>query len=120
MTKKVAVASKEGLAVDEHFGHARYFRIYQIDPDGITFVENRDVEHYCLGGHGDRSALMKILDTIEDCDAVLVARVGDRPADKLLARGIEPVMDYPWEEIDTALKQWAQNQSDCTEERAGC
>ena len=106
MAVKVAVASKSGVAVDEHFGHAKIFHIYQVDADRVEYLEWRDVDHYCLGGHGDKSALVKILDTIEDCDAVFVAKVGDGPAEKLLARGVEPVSDYPWEEVVPALEQW--------------
>lgn len=106
MILKVAIASKTGVAIDEHFGHAKVFRIYRVSNDWVELIENRDVDHYCLGGHGDRSALQKILDTIEDCDAVFVARVGEGPADKLLARGVEPVADHPWEEIEPALKSW--------------
>ncbi|GGB92321.1 hypothetical protein GCM10011352_17980 [Marinobacterium zhoushanense] len=106
MTLKVAVASKTGVAIDEHFGHAKVFRIYNLSSAGALLVESRDVEHYCLGGHGDRSALQKILNTIEDCAAVFVARVGDGPAEKLKARGVEAVSDHPWEEIEPALASW--------------
>lgn len=119
MTLKVAVASKTGVAVDEHFGHAKVFRIYQVSIGCAELLESRDVDHYCLGGHGDRSALEKILDTIEDCDAVFVARVGDGPADKLLARGVEPVSDHPWEEIEPALKSWYATKTG-SEEVAQC
>lgn len=33
---KVAVASKQGVAVDEHFGHARRFWIYAVT-DNVYF-----------------------------------------------------------------------------------
>ena len=106
MTYRVAVASKAGAVIDEHFGHAKLFHIYQVDSAFIRRLETRNVDHYCLGGQGDRSALTKILDAIEDCDAVFVARVGDGPAEKLRKRHVEPVSDYPWEEIEPALADW--------------
>ncbi|WP_432695121.1 NifB/NifX family molybdenum-iron cluster-binding protein [Marinobacterium sp. YM272] len=106
MSYRVAVASKQGVAVDEHFGHAKHFSIYSVSEAGCSLIEKREVDHYCLGGQGDRSALEKILDTIDDCDAVLVARVGDGPADKLRRRGVEPVADYPWEAVEPALTAW--------------
>jgi predicted Fe-Mo cluster-binding NifX family protein len=120
MSLKVAVASKSGRAIDEHFGHARLFRIYALDAAGAAVVEERDVEHYCLGGHGDRSAREKILDTIGDCDAVFVAKVGDGPAEKLAARGVEPVSDYPWEEIEPALRAWFASRTETTGEAGAC
>lgn len=111
MSLKVAVASKSGVAIDEHFGHAKLFRIYNLDDKGAHHIEDRDVDHYCLGGHGDKSALQKILETISDCQAVFISKVGDGPAEKLLARGIEPVSDYPWEEVVPAITEWFTNRA---------
>ena len=47
--------------------------------------------------------MARILQTIADCQAVFVAKIGDGPLDKLAAVGIEAVSDYPWEPIDQAL-----------------
>lgn len=102
----VAVASKMGVAVDEHFGHAKAFDIFSLDPEGARFLERREVAHYCHGNTGDQSAMVQILDTIADCSAVFVARIGDGPTAKLAARGIQAVSDYPWEPIQDALRQW--------------
>jgi predicted Fe-Mo cluster-binding NifX family protein len=107
----VAVASKHGMAIDEHFGHAKKFHIYILDEGGCHLQESRDVDHYCHGQHGDQSAMQKILHTIADCKAVFVAKIGDGPAGKLAARGIEVVSDYSWEEIESALPQYYQQQT---------
>lgn len=93
---KVAVASKQGLAVDEHFGHAKSFWIYAVTTDGCELLEQREVEHYCHGNTSNKSAMEKILQTINDCEAVLVAKIGDGPTDKLAAIGVKAVSDYPW------------------------
>lgn len=106
----VAVASKHGVAIDEHFGHAKKFHIYRLDENGCQLTESRDVDHYCHGQHGDQSAMQKILHTIADCQAVFVAKIGDGPMEKLAARGIEAVSDYSWEEIESALPQYFQEQ----------
>ena len=108
----VAVASKSGLAIDEHFGHAKAFRIYRLDETGCQLIESREVDHYCHGQHGDQSAMQKILHTIADCRAVFVAKVGDGPVEKLAARGIEAVSDYPWEEIEPALQAYFRHQAE--------
>ncbi len=104
---RVAVATKEGLAVSEHFGHAKAFHIYELSAADCRLLEQREVSHYCLGGSSDKSAMAQILDTIQDCSAVFVARIGDGPADKLAARGITAVADYAWEEIEPALRDYA-------------
>jgi len=100
---RIAVASKDGMAINEHFGHAKLFWIYEVDAEGCWFREKRNVDHYCHGQHGDKSALQKILKTIADCAAVFVAKIGDGPADKLIAKGITPISDYTWEEIESSL-----------------
>lgn len=45
-SKLMAVASKDGVSITEHFGHATQFRIYEVSPNSCTFVENREVAHY--------------------------------------------------------------------------
>jgi predicted Fe-Mo cluster-binding NifX family protein len=104
----VAVASKSGIAIDEHFGHAKVFHIYRLDTQGCHHQEDRAVDHYCHGNTGDQSAMQKILHTIADCQAVFVAKAGDGPVEKLAARGIEAVSEYAWEEIEAGLSQYYQ------------
>ncbi len=111
MSSKVryAVASKEGLAISEHFGHAKMFFVYDVRENECRLVEKREVSHYCLGGHSDKSALSDILETIKDCSAVFVAKIGDGPTGKLAARGITAVADYAWEEIAPSLLNYCAN-----------
>lgn len=103
---RVAIATKTGEAVDEHFGHAKHFDVYCLNGGEIQFLARRQVAHYCLGGHSDKSAMPKILETIKDCQAVFVARIGDGPNEKLEARGIMAITDYPWETVKEALENY--------------
>lgn len=109
---RVAVATKEGVMVSEHFGHAKAFQIYELSAHNCSLVEQRQVRHYCLGGSSDKTAMAEILDTIQDCDAVFVAKVGDGPIEKLAARGITAVSDYAWEEIKPSLLDYASKKLD--------
>ena len=101
--QRYAVATKEGMAISEHFGHAKKFFVYDVDAQECQLLETREVSHYCLGGSSDKSALSGILETIKDCSAVFVAKIGDGPTEKLQARGITAVADYAWEEIEPSL-----------------
>ena len=105
---KVAVATKEGKAVSEHFGHAKRFAIYEVSPVSVRLIEEREVEHYCLGGEGNASAMPGILAAIADCHAVLVAKIGDGPTEKLRAIGVAAVSDYAWEPIEDSLLAYAR------------
>lgn len=105
---RLAVASKEGRAISEHFGHAKVFYIYELREGDCKLLEQRRVDHYCLGGHSDKSALAGILEAVSDCRAVFVAKIGEGPTEKLNARGIEAVADYAWEEIEPSLLDYAR------------
>lgn len=104
----VAVASKGRGLVNQHFGHAKEFQIYEVDATEATYVDTRFVTPYCQGGHSEKEALNEILRTLFDCKAVLVSRIGVGPDDRLREAGIEPVQTY--EVIETALfdfyEQW--------------
>lgn len=105
---RVAVASKQGMAVDEHFGHAKRFWIYAVTPDGCELLEQREVDNYCHGNTSNQSAMTRILQTIDDCEAVLVAKIGDGPTEKLAAIGVQAVSDYPWSPVEEALLAYAR------------
>ncbi len=100
---KLAVASKEGMAISEHFGHAKMFWIYLVTPNRCRLLEKRDVEHYCLGQHSSKSAMAKIQETIRDCHAVFVAKIGDGPIEKLSSVGVKSVSQYAYEAIEESL-----------------
>ncbi len=106
---RVAVASKEGIGISEHFGHAKQFWIYDVEHGFCKLVEHRQVEHYCLGGTSNKSALHDILETIKDCEAVFVARIGEGPTQKLEAAGIVAVDEFAYESINSSLLEFAHN-----------
>ncbi|MFO0583863.1 MAG: nitrogenase cofactor biosynthesis protein NifB [Anaeromyxobacter sp.] len=103
---RVAVATKGGGTVDQHFGHAREFLVYDVTREGASLVGVRKVEAYCQGGDGDDDVLHGVLRTLEGCQAVLVAKVGHCPEGQLAAAGIEPVTDRAFEPIEAALLGW--------------
>jgi nitrogen fixation protein NifB len=102
----VAVATKGNGKVNEHFGHAHEFQIYEVSATGSTFIGHRRVDHYCQGGWGEDEVLPSIVTAINDCHAVLVAKIGACPRDELKEAGIEPVERYAHEFIEKAALSW--------------
>ena len=102
----VAVATKGGGRVNEHFGHVTEFQIYEVSAASATFVGHRRVDQYCQGGFGEDEQLPSIVRAINDCHAVLVAKIGACPKDELKAAGIEPVDAYVNEFIEKASLDW--------------
>lgn len=94
---RFAVATKSGVNVDAHFGHVSQFYIYDVVNGNIELKQKRIVNKYCNGisecdGHDDK--ISNILKVIEDCDAVLVLRIGFEPLSMLKQRGIKVFKMY--------------------------
>lgn len=102
----VAVATKGGGRVNEHFGHVTEFQIFEVSATAALFVGHRRVDLYCQGGYGEDEQLPSIVRAINDCHAVLVAKIGACPRDELKAAGIEPVDAYVDEFIEKAALSW--------------
>jgi nitrogen fixation protein NifB len=96
----VAVATKGSGRINEHFGHAKEFQVYELSTAGAKFVGHRRVDLYCQGGYGEEDSLETIIRAINDCAAVFVAKIGHCPKEQLIAAGIEPVDSYAFEFIE--------------------
>jgi nitrogen fixation protein NifB len=102
----LAVATAGGGLVNQHFGHAQEFLVYEVSPRGSRLVGHRKVERYCTGNStcGDHaSALEGAIRALEGCTAVLCAQVGPKPWKALEAAGIQPIDDHAMDLIDEAL-----------------
>ncbi|OJX78510.1 nitrogenase cofactor biosynthesis protein NifB [Magnetospirillum sp. 64-120] len=103
----VAVATKGGGRVNQHFGHAQEFQVYEVDHDGVRFVGHRKVDNYCQGGWGDDDVLEdNLIPTLEGVEAVFVSKIGSCPKKDLAAAGITAIDAYPFEYIETAIARW--------------
>lgn len=71
----VAVASQEGMLINQHLGEADALLIYAYDENGVTFVEKRQAPS---NGGGDER-WYALSDLLYDCRALLVSRAGARP-----------------------------------------
>lgn len=99
----VAVCTRTGGRVNLHFGKTKEFAIYETSRSGIRFLGIRKAGNYCQGGFGDDDALSGIVDTLSGVEAILCAKIGNRPRRDLAAVGITVIDDYPQAYIETAL-----------------
>ena len=102
----VAVATKGGGKINEHFGHAKEFQIYELSVGGAKFVGHRRVDLYCQGGFGEDMSLDTIIRAINDCHAVFVAKIGHCPKGELSAAGIEPVEEFALQYTEKSAITW--------------
>jgi len=92
---RFAVASTDGKLVNQHFGHARRFLIYDLVGEDTRFVEERKVENYCTGPEeclSKEDRLMATISMLKDCQSVLVSMIGPYPKKRLTEEGIKPTI----------------------------
>jgi nitrogen fixation protein NifX len=111
---KVAFASTRGTTVDEHFGRAGAFAIYNITPQGAEFLELRrvaegelDTDVVVTRGMGDihDAAIAAKIDKLADAKIVYFTEIGGPSAAKLVRRGVMPLKTDASTSIDSLAEQ---------------
>ena len=82
---RVGFASTDGIMVNEHFGHAKYWEIYDIGEEAEE-VGSRIVHTGC--NCHDTSLLDETLEELSDCKALFVAKIGEGAASYLMSKGV--------------------------------
>jgi nitrogen fixation protein NifX len=110
---KVAFATMDGNTVDEHFGRAGMFAVYEITEGGYHFVEMRKfadgidqaiVDTKDMGQLHDNAVPSKV-DRLADCKLIYLTEIGGPAAARLVKKGIMPMKVKEPVPIETALRQ---------------
>ncbi len=118
---KVAFATTAGTAIDEHFGRAGTFSIWDITPEGGRFVELRkvaegdlDTEVVSTRGLGavHDDALSAKIEKLADVRIVYFTEIGGPSAAKLVRRGIMPLKAEPSTAIEPTAEKLAETMRD--------
>ncbi|MGE5504189.1 MAG: nitrogenase cofactor biosynthesis protein NifB [Actinomycetota bacterium] len=107
----VAVCSKGGGRINQHFGHAREFQVFEVDAKGVRFVGHRKAEAYCQGGYGEDESLEVVIKALAGIDTVFCSKIGRCPKDDLARAGITAVDAYPFDYVETAVAAWYAEQT---------
>ena len=83
----VAVATMEGLLVNQHLGEAFKVQIWSRDGEGFRCVEERETPE--PGGGALR--WKQLAEILNDCRAILVAGIGESPSKALAQAGVQPI-----------------------------
>ena len=103
---KMAVATSGGGLINQHFGHATEFLVYEASSTGVRFISHRKVDQYCIGGDtcGEKeSALSGSIRALQGCEAVLCSKIGYEPWSLLEDAGIQPNGEHAMEPIEEAI-----------------
>lgn len=118
----IAIASHEGILVNEHLGRARHLWIYGPQKDGYKLIETRQTPP---GGGEIRWRQLSGL--LRDCKAVLVSAAGQKPTEALTKSGlkvivveamIEQVLSSMFNEED--MEKYEPRRAGCCSGGGGC
>ncbi|MBI5419224.1 MAG: nitrogen fixation protein NifX [Deltaproteobacteria bacterium] len=85
---KVAFTSTNGEKVDQHFGMARNFFVWEVGPDKAKFLAEVTA---LTDGEDDEDKIAARANAIAGCAIVYTMQIGGPAAAKLVARRIHPM-----------------------------
>jgi len=95
---KVAFASTDKVHVDEHFGQAEAFYIWEVGPETASFTGVVQVKAEAEAGHSDDKIEARC-SGLADCALVYVAEIGGPAAARLVSKKIHPIKSKDAEPI---------------------
>jgi nitrogen fixation protein NifX len=101
---KVAFASTDKVHVDEHFGHAEEFYIWDIGPEEAAFSGVIQVKAETEAGHSDDKIEARGA-ALADCALVYVGEIGGPAAARLVAKKIHPIKSKEQEPITVVVEK---------------
>ncbi len=85
---KVAFTTSNGETIDQHFGHATKFHVWEIGPDTAAFIHEVAVIHT---GDDEEDRISARANAVAGCAIVYTVQIGGPPAAKLVSRKIQPM-----------------------------
>jgi predicted Fe-Mo cluster-binding NifX family protein len=115
MRIRVAVGSNDGKYINQHFGHAQKFLIFDInEKENYEYVETRNNIPSCNEGDHTSGSLESTINILKDVDIVLVSQIGPGASQYLLNNRIQPVIMPGF--IDEKLDKISKNLIDKKQE----
>lgn len=110
---KVAFATTDGVSINEHFGRAGMFAVYEVTPEGHALVENRVFaegrDKRVEESRGDNdvhdSVMDKKVERLADCKIICFTNIGSPSAARLVNKGIMPLKIKEPTTIEESLTQ---------------
>jgi nitrogen fixation protein NifX len=89
MLVKIAFATSDRRAVNQHFGAAESFAVYEVGESESRLIEVAEFIETAMDGHEGKLAAK--VELLGDCAAVYCNAVGASAIQQLLAKGIQPM-----------------------------
>jgi len=105
LSMKVAFASTDKVHINEHFGQAEAFYVWEIGPEEASFSGVIQVQSEAdMPGHSDDKIEARGA-ALEDCALVYVGEIGGPAAARLVAKKIHPIKSKEQEPITVVVEK---------------
>lgn len=110
---KIAFATTDGINIDEHFGRAGTFAVYDLTPEGYAFVEMRkfadgrdkEIEETKGLGQIHEDRVQHKVDALGDCRIIYFSEIGGPSAARLVKKSMMPVKVKENTSIEKSLQK---------------
>jgi nitrogen fixation protein NifX len=85
---KVGFATNDNILINDHFGWAKNFAIYEINMDGFKFLENRYFEEEVE----EINKIDRKIEKLRDVKIIFIESIGGTAAARVVKSGIYPVV----------------------------
>jgi nitrogen fixation protein NifX len=99
---KIAFATADGTAVDQHFGWCRRFDVYEVDADHVRLAHTREL---APASSEEDSKIDSRLDAVRDCAIVHVSAIGGTAAARVVNSGVMPVKVPEGSSVDELVQR---------------
>jgi len=97
---KVAIATGDGIHINDHFGWAKQFALYEVNEEGFSFLHmiecGDEVEE-------EKEKLNYKINAIKEADVMYCSQIGPTASKMVLASKIHPIRSSEIETIEEAL-----------------
>ncbi len=110
---KIAFATTDNVNIDEHFGRAGMFAVYELTADGYHFIEMRKfadgrdlaIEETKGMGQAHDDRVESKVEKLKDCKLVYLTEIGGPSAARLVKKGMMPIKVKEVVSIEESLKK---------------
>jgi len=110
MSYRIAVASSDGKVVNQHFGRASEFLIFEVEGDHYKFLEIIETEPFCNDGDHDDNMLSSAIQGLKGSRAVLASQIGNGALQALSTKGIDAfdVRNFIEDALNNLIKYYSK------------
>ena len=98
---KVGFATNDNILINDHFGWAKNFAVYEINGDGFKFLENRYFEEEIE----ELNKIDKKIEGLRDLKIIFVESIGGTAAARVVKSGIHPIKSKPNDKIESVMEE---------------